>query len=75
MDITLIMESKKIISTIIGIVAFIVGMVLIFVGRNVADIPHLIMQFVGLFILLGLLFVYNKRWTKYDVKPVKKNKK
>lgn len=72
---TLIMESKKIISTIIGIVAFIVGMVLIFVGRNVADIPHLIMQFVGLFILLGLLFVYNKRWTKYDVKPVKKSKK
>jgi len=69
------MESKKIISTIIGIVAFIVGMVLIFVGRNVADIPHLIMQFVGLFVLLGLLFVYNKRWTKYDVKPVKKNKK
>ena len=69
------MESKKIISTIIGIVAFIVGMVLIFVGRNVADIPHLIMQFVGLFILLGLLFVYNKRLTKYDVKPVKKNKK
>ncbi|OUP79219.1 hypothetical protein B5F08_05385 [Anaeromassilibacillus sp. An172] len=71
----MIMESKKIISTIIGIVAFIVGMVLIFVGRNVADIGHLIMQFVGLFILLGLLFVYNKRWTKYDVKPVKKNKK
>lgn len=69
------MESKKIIRTIIGIVAFIVGMVLIFVGRNVADIGHLIMQFVGLFILLGLLFVYNKRWTKYDVKPVKKNKK
>ena len=72
----------KIVKIIINTLAFIIGVGLVVLGQNGAllanvgvarnSLPNLGLQLVGVAIILVLLYLYNKGFTKYDVKKSKK---
>ena len=75
----------KVLKIIIHILAVVVGVGLVIVGQNgtllahfdiaTHDIANLGLEFLGLAILLLELFLYNRKYTRYDVKANKKAKK
>ena len=75
----------KVLKIILAVLAFVVGVGLVIFGQNGVllapfgiaqnSVQNLLLEFVGLAILLVELFLYNKKYTKDDVKAKKAAKK
>ena len=75
----------KVIKIIIQILVLVVGIGLVIGGQNGSllsafEIPrngweNLCLEFLGLALILLELYLYNRKYTKYDVKANKKSKK